>query len=108
MFDQNFKILLDLFDKHPNMFLSILHKNDAFTENFKKKLSITVVKDKPYFTDMEKMMEYYQTLINDDNMNTDKEISWNEKLRKALMDQKYEDAAVIRDYMKKKKYKIYI
>lgn len=108
MFDKNFKTLLDLFNKHPNMFLSILHKNGAFTEDFKKKLSTTIIKDKPYFTDMEKMMDYYQTLINDDNTNSDKEISWNEKLRKALTDQKYEEAAVIRDYMKKKKFKIYI
>jgi len=108
MFDQNFKILLDLFSKHPNMFLSILHKNGAFTEDFKKKLSVTVVKDKPYFTDMDKMMDYYQTLINDDNATTDQEIVWNEKLRKALVLQKYEDAAAIRDLMHKKKFKIYI
>jgi len=108
MFDQNFKQLLELFQKHPNMFLTILHRNEAFTEEFKKKLSITVIKEKPYFTDIEKMMEYYQTLINDDNQNVDKEILWNEKLRQAVADQKYEDAAIIRDYMKKKKYKIYV
>lgn len=108
MFDQNFKQLIDLFQKYPNMFLTILHKNNAFSEEFKKKLSKTIIKDKPYFTDIEKMMEYYQTLINDDNQNVDKEISWNEKLRQALADQKYEDAAIIRDYMKKKKYKIYV
>lgn len=108
MFDQNFKTLLELFTKHPNMFLSVLHKNSAFTEDFKKKLNKTILKDKPYFTDIEKMMEYYQTLINDENQSPNKEIVWNEKLRDALAEQKYEDAAIIRDYMKKKKYKIYV
>ena len=108
MFDQNFKALLEMFHKHPNMFLSVLHKNAAFTDDFKNKLNKTILKDKPYFTDIERMMEYYQARINDDNQNVDKEISWNEKLRLAISEQKYEDAAIIRDYMKKRKYKIYV
>lgn len=106
MFDKNFIVMLDLFYRHPNLFLSILHKNNAFTEEFKNKLSKTTIKDKPYFTDMEKMIEYYVSLIADENATEDKEKLWNDKLAQALVEQKYEDAAIIRDYMKKKKYKI--
>jgi hypothetical protein len=108
MFDHNFKLLLELFQKYPNMLLHILHKNEAFTEEFKLKLAKTEIKDKPYFTDVERMLEYYQTLINDDRVNADKEFTWNEKLRKALIAEKYMEAAKIRDYMKKHNYKIYI
>lgn len=106
MFDKNFIVLLNLFHRHPNLFLSILHKNKAFTEEFKTKLAKTSIKEKPYFTDMDKMIEYYVSLIADETAAEDKEKMWNDKLNQALVEQKYEDAAIIRDYMKKKKYKI--
>lgn len=108
MFETNFITLLSMFKKHPYMFMNLMLKNNAFTDDFKKKLSNTTIKDKPYFTDINKMMDFYLNIIKDVDLNTDKEIQWNNKLCKAVVEQRFEEAAVIRDYMKLKKYKIYI
>lgn len=108
MFNRNFITLLKIFHRHPYMFLNFLLKNEAFNDDFKTKLKKTVIKEKPYFTDVTKMLDYYLNLITDDNMSVDKEAQWNNKLCKAIAQQRYEDAATIRDYMNSKKYKIYI
>jgi len=107
--NRNLITLLKIFNKHPNMFINFLYKNNAFTETFKKKISKVVIKDKSNFIDIEKMLEYYLHLLDDQEINiTDKCKVWNNKLYQAITEQRFEDAAKIRDYMNKKKYKILI
>ncbi len=108
-FNRNFVTIIKIFNKHPNMLLNFFNKNEAFTDSFKKKLSRTIIKNKPHFTDLDKMLEYYLRLLDiQENDSIDKALLWNNKLYKAITEQRFEDAAKIRDYMLKKGYKILI
>jgi protein-arginine kinase activator protein McsA len=108
-FNRNFITIIKIFNKHPNMLLNFLSKNEAFTDTFKKKLSRTVLKNKPHFTDIDKMLEYYLRMLDvQENPGIDKSLLWNNKLHNAISEQRFEDAAKIRDYMNKRGYKILI
>lgn len=108
-FNRNFITVLKIFNKHPNMLLNFLSKNDTFTDAFKKKLSRAVLKNRPHFTDLESMIDYYVHLLDVQDIDTeDMSVIWNNKLYSAISEQRFEDAAGIRDYMNKKGYKILI
>lgn len=108
-FNRNFVTIMKIFNKRPHMLLSFMNKSDAFTETFKKKLSSAIIKDKPHFTDIDKMTEYYLHLLDIQETDTiDKPAVWNNKLYVAISEQRFEDAVKIRDYMNKRGYKILI
>lgn len=106
IFKQKMVKLLRIFNKHPHMLADFLIKNNAINSTFKKKLIRSYLKDKKHnnFLDIEKMINYYENLLNETEKDPLKnEEYWNIKLNDAIIAQKYEDAANIRDYMLLKK-----
>lgn len=109
MFNRNMVELIKIFNKHPYMFVNFLNKHDAFNENFKNTLTRIVLKQKPHFNDLDKMIDYYIHLLDTTEVSKkDKIMEWNTKLSVAISEQRYEDAAKIRDHMNKKGYNIFI
>ncbi len=111
IFKQKMVKLLRIFNKYPYMFTEFLIKNEAITPIFKKKLISSFLKDKKYdaFLDVEKMLQYYDGLINDGDEPKNKDQDhWNGKLVDAISQQRFEDAATIRDYMNLHKIQIKI
>ena len=117
---RNLSILLKLFKNRPNHLAKYLIENSAFTEEFiyniinSKKLNEMNPKDAynyfveesnltpQYFTDFNDMESYYTGIMEDKSLAIDiseltKEL--NLKLKKLIGDEKYEEAAKIRDYM---------
>jgi excinuclease UvrABC helicase subunit UvrB len=110
-FNRNFIAIVKIFNKHPHMLLNFLNKNGAITDTFRKKISRAIIKEKPHFTDIDKMLEYYLHLldIQETDMDADtKATKWNNKLYAAISEERFEDAITIRDYMNKRGYKILI
>lgn len=108
-FESNFVKLLKIFDKHPHMLISFLKKHDGLTESFKKKIAKSVLRNKPSFSDINDMVDYYNGLLSEQQTTAkNKELHWNGKLYKAISEQKFEEAAKIRDHMNKYGYKITI
>lgn len=90
--------LLKLFKDRPYHLAKYLIEKDAFTEVFIKKLEKARIKNRDIiFTDITKMEEYYSSLI--DKIESNDIVSINNKLDQLLMDEKYEEAILIRDYM---------
>lgn len=119
---RNLSILLKLFKNRPNHLAKYLIENSAFTEEFiyniigSKKLNDMNPADTynyfveesnltpVYFTDFDEMENFYTGIIEDKSLAIDtseltKEL--NLKLSKYIDEEKYEEAAKIRDYMKK-------
>ena len=102
-------ILLKMFNDRPNHLARYLLEHDAFTDIFMDKLTKSEILSKfstiqtehtpiPFFTDIKSMEDYYSSLVNnkiDQNIIDD----LNLKLASALIEERYEDAAEIRDYM---------
>jgi len=119
---RNLSILLKLFKNRPNHLAKYLIENSAFSGEFtfniinSKKLNDMTTKDAynyfveennygtVYFTDFNEMDNYYIDIIEDNNIKIDLSELTNElnmKLKKYLNEEKYEEAAKIRDYMLK-------
>ncbi len=119
---RNLSILLKLFKNRPNHLAKYLIENSAFTEEFiyniinSKKLNDMNPADTynyfaeeanltpVYFTDFNEMDDYYTNIMEDkslsiDNLELTKEL--NLKLGRYIEEEKYEEAARIRDYMNK-------
>lgn len=119
---RNLSILLKLFKNRPNHLAKYLIENSSFTEEFifniinSRKLNdmnpvdtynyfveesnLTPV----YFTDFDEMENFYTGIMEDKSLTIDtSELSkeFNLKLSKYISEEKYEEAAKIRDYMKK-------
>lgn len=105
----NLNKIIRIFNGHPHIFIDFLLKHNAFTDDFKSKLSKSNIQSKPKkFHDIEKAINFYSSILLDDIPTNNKEDEWNKKLLIALTMQKYEEAAKIRDYMHSKGYKIKI
>jgi len=119
---RNLVILLKMFKNRPYHLAKYLIENSAMTADFIKKVSengklnsLSEEDDKPkapiYFLDIGKMNDYYNSFADDIKLlergKTPAEIEadFNAKLDKLLMEEKYEDAARVRDYMAKNKIK---
>ena len=119
---RNLVILLKMFKNRPYHLAKYLIENSAFSPEFIKKVSengkltnLSEEDDKSkqpiYFLDIGKMNDYYSTFTDDIKLlekgKTPSEIEkdFNERLDKLLLDEKYEDAARVRDYMVKNKIK---
>lgn len=102
--------LVKLFDNKPHHLVKYLLKNDALREDFINKVINNNKLDEisegdntaPIFNSISEMEDYYMSFIEEQ----DKDIETltqelNEKLEKYISDERYEDAAKIRDYMKR-------
>ena len=112
-----------MFKNRPYHLAKYLIENSALTPEFIKKVSengkLTNLSEENddkskqpiYFLDIGKMNDYYSSFTDDIKLlekgKTPSEIEadFNEKLNKLLMEEKYEDAARVRDYMAKNKIK---
>ena len=118
---RNLVILLKMFKNRPYHLAKYLIDNSAFTKEFMKKIEengklaeLGQEGDKPkgpvYFLDIGKMNDYYSSL-SDENVPKTKysaeevEEYLNAKLDSLVDEEKYEDAARLRDYMAKNKIK---
>lgn len=111
IFRRKFIKLISIFNDKPYMFIDFLMKNGAISSTFKKRLLKACIKDKTKinFIDISKMIDYYDNLIIDNYVNKiPAHIYWNNKLNILVEEQKYEEAATIKDYMITKGYEIKI
>ena len=116
---RNLVILLKMFKNRPYHLAKYLIENSAFTNEFIKKVSENTKlseeenksKQPVYFLDIGKMNDHYSSftdeikLLEGGKSLFEIEIELNEKLNKFLLEEKYEDAARLRDYMAKNKIK---
>jgi hypothetical protein len=118
---RNLVILLKMFKNRPYHLAKYLIENSAFSNDFIKKVvenaKLTNLSEddnqpkQPYFLDIGKMNDHYSSFTDEIKLlETGKtpmeiEMELNEKLDKLLFDEKYEDAARVRDYMAKNKIK---
>ena len=119
---RNLSILLKLFKNRPNHLAKYLIENSAFTEEFiyniinSRKLNDMNPADAynyfveesnltpVYFTDFDEMENFYTDIIENKSLTIDtgeltKEL--NLKLERYIGEEKYEEAAKMRDYMRK-------
>ena len=119
---RNLVILLKMFKNRPYHLAKYLIENSAFSNDFIKKVSENAKlinlseednqsKQPIYFLDIGKMNDHYSSftdeikLLERGKTPMEIEMELNEKLDKLLFDEKYEDAARVRDYMTKNKIK---
>ena len=116
---RNLVILLKMFKNRPYHLAKYLIENSALTNEFIKKVSENTKlseeenksKQPVYFLDIGKMNDHYSSftdeikLLEGGKSLFEIEIELNEKLNKFLLEEKYEDAARLRDYMTKNKIK---
>ena len=105
--NKNLIALLKLFNNRPYHLSQFLIDNNALNNDFIKKLDtndklINIDNEDLQFNTIDDMKNYYNSLVEDtDNKKSKKDITKdiNKKLRKAIENEKYEEAAQIRDYM---------
>jgi len=119
---RNLVILLKMFKNRPYHLAKYLIENSALASDFAKKVSENgklsgmseeegKEKQPIYFLDIGKMNDYYNSLTDDIKLlekgKTPEELEsdFNAKLNKLLLEERYEDAARVRDYMAKNKIK---
>lgn len=104
--------LLKLFKNRPYHLAKYLIDNSAFSKDFiehllnSKKINdlsevdMDITKN---FTSISQMEDFYTSLINDIDVKNEKEVQekLNSKLNDLIKNEKYEDAAKLRDYMKR-------
>jgi hypothetical protein len=102
--------LLKVFNGHSYMLVDFFINNNVISSTFKKRLIKATIKDKLNinFIDINKMIEYYDSVIVDSKYKHNPEEYWNIKLKSAVDEQRYEDAANIKHYMNNKNYVIKI
>lgn len=110
----NLLILLKLFQDRPNHLANFLLENDALSESFIKKLndsdrlieiSENLNEKDIYFNSIDEMNRFYKLII--DDLETIKKkktkaeliIELNQKIQDAILNEDYEEAARIRDYI---------
>jgi len=98
--------LLKLFNNRPYHLAKYLLENESFNEDFLNKLNKSSKlknddKEIPYFNEINKMNDYFSSLIelNNDISFNDIENDLNSKLVKLIKEEKFEEAAIIRDMM---------
>ncbi len=112
---KNLVQLLKMFDGRPNHLAKYLLDNSALNKDFTQRISDNYKLKKiskkgeeahmPYFTDITHMTEFYASFSDDIKRLTDgktqEEITsdLNSQLNEYVLNEKYEDAARLRDYM---------
>ncbi len=116
--DKNYKNLLTLlkiFKNRPNHLSRFLLENNALTEDFLSKIEESeklsnvnpskIGDDNFYFSNISEMKSYYASLVEDlDSLKSKKDVEslkmdLLEMINNALLDENYEEAARIRDFM---------
>ncbi len=113
---QNLLVVLKLFQNRPHHLTNFLIENKALNSDFLEKISDSDklsdmakngIKDNYlHFNSISEMKKYYQSLLDDlENLKNRKtkeelEIELNEKLKRAIQNENFEEACRIRDYMK--------
>lgn len=114
---KNLVLLIKMFKNRPYHLAKYLIDNSALTENFinaveeNARLKKTDMSDDDsrlpviYFADINQMNEYYNSLTEENKTKSPEEVekSINEKLKSLIEEERYEDAARLRDYMQKNK-----
>lgn len=113
-FDKNLILLLNIFSDRPNHLIQFLLENDAFKQSFKKKVinsdKLNSLKgfdsSKMDFTDFSEMNEFFSKLMDNKKSMRNIENEMNHNLFDMIQKEEYENAAKLRDYMKKINIKI--
>lgn len=111
--NKNLITLFSIFNNRPNHLIQFLLENGALKVNFLKhvrnssKLSQVDINDSEYmnFKTFDEMNDYYNDLIKSDMDKGTLEKESNYKLFNLIEEEKYEEAAKLRDYMIKNKIK---
>jgi hypothetical protein len=112
---KNLVLLIKMFKNRPHHLAKYLIDNSALTENFinaveenarLKKIDMSDDDSRLpviYFADINQMNEYYNSLTEENKTKSPEEVekSINEKLKSLIEEERYEDAARLRDYMQK-------
>lgn len=110
---KNLHLLLKMFKNRPYHLAKYLIDNNALNQDFlnkvitSEKLSESNQEDNKllpvYIGDITKMEEFFTSLIENGGKKSKEEITieLNNKLNDSILNEKYEDAARIRDYMKR-------
>ena len=113
----NLVILLTQFKTRPYYLAKFLIRNSCLSENFIKKLnksdkfkSIKNLEDINFY-DISHMEDYFESLLLDKQFLEERTleqitIELNEKLKKSIEEERYEDSQKLRDYMLKNNIKI--
>jgi hypothetical protein len=105
---KNLLTLLKLFKNRPYHLAKYLIDNNSLNKTFIKKVlnsdKLNEISNKENFilnfNNIEKMEQFYVSLIDgDDMMNKSEEIDLKSELNKLIQDEKYEEAANLRDYI---------
>lgn len=112
---RNLLVVLKLFQNRPHHLTKFLIENEALNSKFLEKINDSEklsemselgIKDNIlHFNSITEMREYYKSLMDDlEHLKERKtkeelEVELNHKLKSALMNENYEEAARIRDYM---------
>jgi hypothetical protein len=121
-FYNNLVNFLKMFKNRPNHLAKYLLDNSAINKDFINKISNNdqlknlsneddLLSSPIYFADINKMNDYYNSFTEDikklNKGKTPEEIEreMNDQLNKFIYDEKYEDAARLRDYMQRSKIK---
>lgn len=112
---RNLVIFLKMFKNRPYHLAKHLVENSALNEEFLKKLLENprisdMEEDKLpaiYFADIDKMNEYYNSLTEEKRQRSPLEVEMdlNERLESLIEEERYEEAARLRDYMQRNKIK---
>lgn len=117
---RNLVIFLKMFKNRPYHLAKHLVENSALTDEFLRKISDNPkLKEIPsdtaddsrlpviYFADINKMNEYYNSLTEENSKKTPEQTATelNLRLEELLDEERYEDAARLRDYMIRNKIK---
>jgi hypothetical protein len=112
-YQKNLIALLKIFKNRPYHLAKYLHEHDAFTDGFISKLKnsakLSNFSDEnyinDYFSNISQMEDFYHSLLDEINEKTIKKdkakftIELNTKLNKLIDEEKYEEAAALRDFM---------
>ncbi len=105
-----------MFRNRPNHLYKYLTDNNAFNEDFLKRISMSSklksmqIPTEINFSNLDKMNEFFESLYfmdEESESKAEKEKKWNQKLIDAIQNEDYEAASRIRDYMKKHNLKKY-
>lgn len=108
--NSNLLSLIDLFKYRPNHLTQFLLENNAFNDRFLEKLSsLPLIEGTTnlQFNTIDDMKDYFQSLVDDtqrldiikNKKKMEEELSF--KIKEAIKNENYEEAAKIRDYMNK-------
>lgn len=104
---ENLVNLLNLFKDRPYHLAKYLMDNNAFNEKFLSKVEKSRIDSYvENFKDISQMQDYYNSILDENMVNRKKTfqeviIDLNNKLDALILEEKYEDASYLRDYMTK-------